>query len=92
MRGYSAAAKAASPESIATARPAKRSADILRYRAYGFRAPAFAGPGMTLTKILIDHPPVDRRQRDEIGDRRAFVDLMHGLADQTEFQTPGNNP
>src|SRR6476646_3361980 len=39
-----------------------------------------------LPKILIDHPPVDRSQRDEIGDRRAFIDLMHGLADQTEFQ------
>ena len=31
-------------------------------------------------------PPIDRRQRDEVGDRRAFVDLMHGLPDQAEFE------
>ena len=28
----------------------------------------------------------DRRQRDDVGDRRAFVDRMHGLADQAEFE------
>src|SRR5271155_3240566 len=50
-------------------------------------------PGMTTenlvaqsAKILVDNAPVDRRQGDEVRDRHAFIDLMHGLPDQAEFQ------
>src|ERR1700692_2186072 len=37
-------------------------------------------------KIALDDAPVDRGQRDEVFNRRALVDLMHGLADQPEFE------
>jgi len=51
-------------------------------------------PGMTsekpttpvLGKIPLNYPPIHRRQRDEVGDRRTFIDLVHGLSDQAEFQ------
>src|ERR1700733_2229862 len=39
-----------------------------------------------LSEILLNNPPVHRGERDEVGNWRAFVDLMHGLADQAEFQ------
>src|SRR5580704_3992655 len=37
-------------------------------------------------EILLDDPPIHRGERDQIGDRGAFVDAVHGLADQAEFQ------
>src|SRR4029077_15648572 len=42
--------------------------------------------GAPSAEIFFDDPPIHRRQRDEIGDRRAFVDAVHGLPDQAEFQ------
>ena len=41
--------------------------------------------GGLLAEILVDDLPVNRRQRAQVGDRHALVDLMHGLPDQAEF-------
>src|SRR5580704_17495715 len=50
-------------------------------------SPRAAGRGKDDSpKLLLDDPPVHRRQRDQIGERRAFVDAVHGLPDQAEFQ------
>src|SRR4029077_17171586 len=37
-------------------------------------------------EIFFDDPPIHRGQRDQVGDRGAFVDAVHGLPDQAEFQ------
>src|SRR5215472_102770 len=37
-------------------------------------------------EIFVDNPAIDRRERLEILHRRGFIGLMHGLADQPEFQ------
>jgi hypothetical protein len=38
-----------------------------------------------LAKIPIENPAIDPRQLLQIRDRRALVDLVHGLADQAEL-------
>src|SRR5215475_4852773 len=36
-------------------------------------------------EIPLQHPAIDLRQLLQVCDRRALVDLMHGLADQSEL-------
>ena len=45
-----------------------------------------------LCEIFLDDPPIDRGQRDEIGDRHAFVDLRAWSARPGRIPAPGNNP
>src|SRR5467141_1241630 len=47
--------------------------------------PREGGVSSTLRKIPLQHAAIDLRQFLQIGHRRALVDLVHGLADQAEF-------
>src|SRR5713226_1466770 len=42
--------------------------------------------GPLAREVAVEHRFVDARQRLEVGDRTLLVDLVHGLADQAEFQ------
>jgi hypothetical protein len=48
--------------------------------------PGHDGEGVTFSpEIAIQHAAIDFSQLFQIGNRRAFVDRVHGLADQAEF-------